>query len=311
MRNYKLTVTVGIPAYNEEANIKRLLLSLLAQKQRNFKFQEIIVVSDGSTDKTVKEAKSVIDQRIIVIERKNREGQTARQNEIFNRTNPDIVILLDADILITKNDFITSLVHAFQTKKNVGIVAANVLPLPAKNLIGKILEWHANWKVALYGRINNADNIYLCYGAARGFSKHVYKSLRWPQISSEDGYSYLTVKQMGMDFVSCVDAVTYFQPPLTLMDHLKQSVRFLNHNKVLSPYFTKKELKKAYSIPKKLFLKAALKGFIKDPIKSFAYLAIHSYCKALAITSGSNSNFHLWEISTSTKTLNTSVKSLN
>ena len=49
----KLTVTIGIPAYNEEANVRNLLVSLLAQKETNFKLQEIIVVSDGSTDKTV------------------------------------------------------------------------------------------------------------------------------------------------------------------------------------------------------------------------------------------------------------------
>ena len=50
--NKKLTVSVGIPAYDEEANIKSLLEAILQQRQENFILKSIIVVSDGSTDRT-------------------------------------------------------------------------------------------------------------------------------------------------------------------------------------------------------------------------------------------------------------------
>ena len=304
----KPTVTIGIPAYNEEANIKKLLLSILSQKEEGFVIKEIIVISDGSSDRTVQEAKSLDDKQVKVIRREERRGQAVRLNEIFNRADSGFVVLLDADILIANNDFIASLVRAFRIKKNIGIVAAKLLPLSTEGLIGETLKWHASWKRALYGKIDNADNIYLCHGAARCFSKDAYKSLRSPPISSEDAYSYLAVKRMGMGFVFCEDAVAYFQPPLTLSDHMRQSVRFLKHNKALSPYFTKEELNKAYSIPKKIFIKSAFRGLINDPLKAIVYVAIYAYCKALAISFRSNSNFHLWETSTSTKTLNTVQK---
>ena len=48
----KLTVTIGIPAYNEEKNIGRLLKSLSNQKGDDFTLNEIVVLSDGSTDMT-------------------------------------------------------------------------------------------------------------------------------------------------------------------------------------------------------------------------------------------------------------------
>jgi glycosyltransferase involved in cell wall biosynthesis len=44
-----MTVTIGIPAYNEAANITSLLMALLAQNTPNFKLESIIVASDGST----------------------------------------------------------------------------------------------------------------------------------------------------------------------------------------------------------------------------------------------------------------------
>jgi len=47
-----ITVSIGIPAYNEEANIGKLLSSLIKQKEAGFIIKEIIVVSDQSTDKT-------------------------------------------------------------------------------------------------------------------------------------------------------------------------------------------------------------------------------------------------------------------
>src|SRR3989344_8939516 len=76
-------VSIGIPAYNEEANIKNLLTALLAQKQENFELLEIIVISDGSDDNTVEQAKSLASEKISVIDGKDRKGQAQRQNEIM------------------------------------------------------------------------------------------------------------------------------------------------------------------------------------------------------------------------------------
>jgi len=45
-------VTVGVPAYNEERNIGKLLSTLLQQRTYSVRIDEIIVVSSGSTDKT-------------------------------------------------------------------------------------------------------------------------------------------------------------------------------------------------------------------------------------------------------------------
>ncbi len=46
------TISIGIPAFNEAVTIKRLLRSVLAQKEKGFVLREIIVLCDGSTDGT-------------------------------------------------------------------------------------------------------------------------------------------------------------------------------------------------------------------------------------------------------------------
>ena len=52
-RERSLRLSVGIPAYNEEANIGRLLKALLNQElPRWLKLEEIVVVASGCTDRT-------------------------------------------------------------------------------------------------------------------------------------------------------------------------------------------------------------------------------------------------------------------
>ena len=53
MKTHKPTVTVAISAYNEEGNINYFLKSVIKQKIKNFTLKKILVISDGSTDKTV------------------------------------------------------------------------------------------------------------------------------------------------------------------------------------------------------------------------------------------------------------------
>ena len=47
-----ITVSIGIPVYNEEGTIIKLLSVLEKQIQTGFELMEIFVYSDGSTDRT-------------------------------------------------------------------------------------------------------------------------------------------------------------------------------------------------------------------------------------------------------------------
>ena len=59
MAEYKMKISVIIPAYNSERWIRRCLESVLAQSYRNL---EILVVDDGSTDKTFGIAMSIAER---------------------------------------------------------------------------------------------------------------------------------------------------------------------------------------------------------------------------------------------------------
>ena len=52
------TVTVALSAFNEETNIGNFIASVLKQKEENFVLEKILIISDGSTDKTAEIVKS-------------------------------------------------------------------------------------------------------------------------------------------------------------------------------------------------------------------------------------------------------------
>jgi glycosyltransferase involved in cell wall biosynthesis len=63
MKNLRTEISIGIPAYQAEGNIGRLLRSLSVQKERNILVEEILVYADACTDNTVSEVKKVRNKK--------------------------------------------------------------------------------------------------------------------------------------------------------------------------------------------------------------------------------------------------------
>jgi glycosyltransferase involved in cell wall biosynthesis len=66
-----MNVSIGIMAYNEEENIKDCIDSILRQTLKIF---NLVVIDDGSTDKTPAIIKNFKDSRITYIKNKTRDG---------------------------------------------------------------------------------------------------------------------------------------------------------------------------------------------------------------------------------------------
>jgi glycosyltransferase involved in cell wall biosynthesis len=109
MKN-KIHITIGIPAYNEEVSIKRVLDSLLRQKHEMFVLDEIIVVSDGSTDETDTIVMSYKNQKIRLVKNKKRMGKNYSLNYLFKHVTSTLLVILDADVQISDTRLVSKLV---------------------------------------------------------------------------------------------------------------------------------------------------------------------------------------------------------
>jgi len=104
-------VSLIIAAYNEENVIRKRIENILTLDYPKDNL-EVIIASDGSTDKTNDIVLEYKKNGIILNLLPQRKGKMAALNETVKKANGDILIFSDADILF-KNDNIEKLVHSF------------------------------------------------------------------------------------------------------------------------------------------------------------------------------------------------------
>lgn len=92
-----VTISVVIPAYNAERTILETIESV---QQQTFSDFEIIVINDGSTDRTVEILQNVKDQRLKIFHYKN-GGLCVARNRGLSHATGEFIAFLDADDLWT------------------------------------------------------------------------------------------------------------------------------------------------------------------------------------------------------------------
>ncbi len=117
-------VAVLIPAYNEEAVIVRTIRSVLNSDYKNL---QVIVIDDGSQDRTAELAESAYAGEIAAghlrVFTKRNEGKAAALNYALDRMDDEIFVGIDADTLVAA-DAISKLVPHFQDP-TIGAIAGN------------------------------------------------------------------------------------------------------------------------------------------------------------------------------------------
>jgi glycosyltransferase involved in cell wall biosynthesis len=95
-----MTVSIVLPAYNEEENIEEAIATATATAERLFAEHEIIVVDDGSRDRTKEIAKSIClsDPRVRVIGHGRNRGYGEALRTGFLASRLDYVFFTDADL---------------------------------------------------------------------------------------------------------------------------------------------------------------------------------------------------------------------
>ncbi len=90
-------VTVIIPAYNEERIIQRLVQDTLTAMNTYTKYFEVLVIDDGSNDRTLEKARAIRDPHLRVIQNEKNMGKTKTLLHGLATVKGDIVSFIDAD----------------------------------------------------------------------------------------------------------------------------------------------------------------------------------------------------------------------
>src|SRR6266478_786258 len=108
----KSLVSILIPAYNAERWIADTIRSALAQ---TWSRKEIIIVDDGSRDRTLRIARQFASKTVSVVTQEN-QGAAAARNKAFSMCQGDYVQWLDADDLLAPDKIADQLENAFEKR---------------------------------------------------------------------------------------------------------------------------------------------------------------------------------------------------
>jgi len=119
------TVSVLVAAYNEEACIAQKIDNTLALDYPEDKL-ELVVVTDGSTDRTPDIVRSFASDRVRLLHQPERRGKPAAVERAFPHTRGEIVLFSDANCFFTR-DVARRLVRHFADPTVGGVSGAKRL----------------------------------------------------------------------------------------------------------------------------------------------------------------------------------------
>ena len=138
--------SIVISLFNKEDYIKSTIESVLSQEFRDF---EIIIVNDGSTDKSFKIVNAIKDDRIHLICSEN-QGASIARNTGITLAKAKYVALLDGDDLWDEK-FLTNVYDAINTHKSKSIFTTAL----AQKYEKKIVPVEYNFKQKSKFKIHN------------------------------------------------------------------------------------------------------------------------------------------------------------
>ena len=215
----KIKCSVGVTAYNEEANIGQLLTALRSQNLLLVDIVEIIVVASACEDRTedIVREHMAEDPRVKLISQERREGKTSAVNLFLREAQSDICVLESGDTIPDK-DCIESMVSMFADPA-IGMVGAQKVPVNTPDhVIGYLSHLRLKMEHQLCLEIPRL-------GELIAFRK-VFDEIP-PDVAMDEAFVEALVVRRGLQVRYAPDAVVYNMGPETLGDFIRQRRR--NH----------------------------------------------------------------------------------
>jgi len=219
------SVTVLIPAHNEESVIVQTITSVLLSDLQDLR---IIVVDDGSADKTgeLLDANFSHEPRVHIIHQVNR-GKAAALSHAMSLADTEIVVTIDADTEI-EADAIRNLIRHFSDPQ-VGAVAGNVK-------VGNRSRWLTRWQALEYITSQNMEKrafdllncITVVPGALGAWRKKAIEAAGGitSDTVAEDADLTIAIRRLGWRVSYDEEAIAWTEAPETAGQLIRQRFRW-------------------------------------------------------------------------------------
>lgn len=287
-------ITVGVPAHNEEKSIEKCAKAILEQISKK---DELIIVSDGSSDNTVSIIKKLSkkDKRVRLIEVKERKGKVNGLNLIIKKARSDIIVQTDGDVIISPNSIKYLLGH-FKDEK-VGGVSGNPVPvIPKDNLF-------YDWTIMSYRKAgelrqkqSKEGTLWHMSGYLLAFRKKAIKEIP-PAKGAVDAWMGKIIRESGYKISYEPKAKVFVKTPLNTKDFIKQKSR-VRAGFDLLPKGPRKVSQEIFYFPSEL-MKVPIERWPSFIFSGFIYF--YTWINGIYMSRTNKSHNQIWKIPTSTK----------
>ncbi|MFA6022853.1 MAG: glycosyltransferase [Candidatus Pacearchaeota archaeon] len=296
-------VSIIIPAYNEEKGIACTIESALNLNYPKNKL-EVIVVDDGSKDKTYEIASQFVKKGIKLFTKPNGGKGTALNLGIKNSTG-EVIVTMDADNTRVNIDALKHMVSYF-SNPNIVCVAPVMAVYKPKGILQKVQQVEYLFGIFLRKVFYNLNSIHVTPGAFSAYRKSFFKKYGGFDENNltEDLEMALRIQYHNYGIANSTNAIVYTVTPNTFVSLLKQRRRWfaglaknlVHYNKLFSIKY--KELG-TIILPSAVF--GVIIGVTLTPyvlIKSMINMGRQfNYWQSINYQITSSSNFYLFSLS--------------
>jgi poly-beta-1,6 N-acetyl-D-glucosamine synthase len=221
------SVSVLVPAYNEEKVIARTIEGLIAT---DYPDMEIIVIDDGSKDRTLEIATRYKDNAKVL--HKENGGKASALNYGLAYAKGDVIVIVDADTIIGR-EAIKQLVKGFGMDPHVAAIAGNIKVRNRMNWLTRCqaLEYVAGIEI-IRRAFDFFGSITIVPGALGAFRRTALEEVGAYHKDTlvEDFDATIKVLKSGMVIQGSTNSTAYTEAPQALHDFYNQRKRWYRGN---------------------------------------------------------------------------------
>ena len=230
-----LSVTAIIPAFNEEKNIERTIISVFSQTKRA---RKIIIIDDKSTDGTLKVLNKF--HSLTIIKNNRRLGKAASINQVLSLIETDLALIVDADTELEAT-FIEKACKEF-SEKDIVAVSGFVLPSESspntfiKN--ARLVEYVYSQTTLKKGQ-NMINGLFVLSGCCSVFKTSIIQQTGFPEDTVTEDLDLTWLLELNGYRTSTIDAYASTVEPEGLIAYISQIRRwYMGFFQCLSKYNT-------------------------------------------------------------------------
>lgn len=236
-------VSIVIPAYNEEEVIANTINSAKGINYPGDRF-EIVVVDDGSKDRTYKIAKTFGDKHIKIFTKPN-GGKASALNYGIEKAKGEIIITMDADT-VAEPDVLNKMIPFFYNEEVMCVTPSMAVYKP-RGFLQRIQQFEYLLGVLLRKALSTMNAMYIAPGAFSAYRKSFFEKYGYYRESgvTEDLEMTLRIQANNFKVENCPEAVVYTVCPNKFYPLLKQRRRWY-HGLVTNLWSFRKMFSKKY-----------------------------------------------------------------